>query len=95
MQTSIYKSHKKQDSYIFIEHKDDFSRVPENLLQALGKLEFVMQIELTLARKLALSDSVKVMQALEENGFYLQLPNEADPLALAGKKPPSNTIPEM
>jgi len=95
MQTFIYKGHKKQDTYLFIEQKDDFSRVPDDLLRVLGKLEFVMYIKLTPDRKLALSGSKHVMQELEENGFYLQMPDDADKLALASKKPPSNYIPEM
>ncbi len=95
MQTYIYKGHKKHQSYLFIENIDDFSRVPESLLQVLGNLEFVMQLELTVNRKLALSDPEKVIQELLEKGYYLQLPNDLDKLPLADKKPPSNYIPEV
>ena len=70
----IYKSHKKTDSYLFIERENEFSRVPEALLDMLGKLEFVMALELTSERKLARVSAIEVMQHLSEHGFYLQLP---------------------
>ena len=95
LETFIYKGQKKQNSYLFVVQRDDFSRVPVDLLAALGKLEFVMQLELTAGRKLAISDPEKVMQHLHKQGFYLQMPDESDKLPLAGKAPPSNTIPEL
>ncbi|MCK5647877.1 MAG: YcgL domain-containing protein, partial [Gammaproteobacteria bacterium] len=46
MKTVIYKSSKKQDSYLYIEQEDDFSRLPEILISALGKLDLVMTLDL-------------------------------------------------
>ncbi len=95
MKTVIYKGHKKQDSYLYIEQEDDFSRVPEILITALGKLEFVMAVDLSSQKKLAQADIKQVISALQEDGFYLQMPNESEKLALAGKKPVSNPIPKL
>src|SRR3569832_2218328 len=50
---AIYKSLKKFDSYLYVEKEGEFARVPAPLLQMLGRLEFVMTIELTPRRKLA------------------------------------------
>lgn len=91
----IYKGHKKQDSYLYIEQKDDFSDVPEILMTTLGQLEFVMELELNAEIKLARADIKQVISALKQDGFYLQMPNESDRLALAGMKPVSNPIPKL
>lgn len=92
---AIYKGHKKYDSYLFIEKKDDFSRVPESLMQMMGKLEFVMLLKLDVNRKLAQADPEKVITALEEEGFYLQMPDKTEQLKLAGQKPKSHHVPKM
>ncbi len=95
MKTMIYKGCKKRDSYLYIEIKDDFSRVPEMLLTTLGRLEFIMELELNPEKKLARANIRQVMSALSDDGFYLQMPDESESLALAAKKPVSNPIPKL
>lgn len=95
MKTVIYKSLKKQDAYLYIEAEDDFSRVPEALLNALGKLEKVMALDLSAQRNLARADIKQVMSELKASGFYLQMPDESEKLPLAAKKPKSNPIPHV
>lgn len=70
----VYKSLKKTLLYLYISQKDDFSRVPTELLQTFGTLEFVLELELTPERKLAKEDSQKVLASLQEQGFFVQLP---------------------
>ncbi|NOY62563.1 MAG: YcgL domain-containing protein [Gammaproteobacteria bacterium] len=74
MECSIYKSLKKTDNYLFIKDEDDFSQVPQELLDLLGNLELVMAITLSQERRLAQADPLEVMRALEHEGYYLQLP---------------------
>lgn len=74
MQCFIYKSLMKQDIYLYVTQKDDFSNVPEALINSLGRLEFVFDLQLSPERKLAQADAVKVMNSLKELGYYLQLP---------------------
>ena len=93
--TVIYKGKKKPDSYLYVEQEDDFSRVPETLVTVLGKLEFVMTLDLSPKKNLARVDVKQVIAALQEEGFYLQMPNESERLALAGIKPVSNPIPKL
>ena len=95
MKTAIYKGSKKYDSYLYIEQEGDFSRVPEILLEAMGKLELVMNLELNGEKKLVRADVQQVMEALEQDGFYLQIPDKSEQLELAGKKPVSNPIPKL
>jgi len=78
MQCLIYKGHKKQDSYIFIEQENDFTRVPQALLDMLGRLEYVMSLELDKEQMLARVSAQEVISHLTEHGFYLQLPPGED-----------------
>jgi uncharacterized protein YcgL (UPF0745 family) len=76
MNCSIYKGSKKYDAYLYVEKQDDFSRVPDVLLKMMGKLEFVMTIDLRAQRKLAQADVEEVIAKLDKEGFYLQMPKK-------------------
>jgi len=74
MRCAVYKSMIKSDTYLFVENKDDFSRVPQVLLDLLGQMELVMELELTPDRSLAQADPEQVCELLVGQGYYLQLP---------------------
>jgi len=74
MQCFIYKSLKKDYLYLYINNKDDFSRVPEALFNSFGNMEFVMGLDLTPERKLAQEDAGKIIASLKEKGFFVQMP---------------------
>jgi hypothetical protein len=74
---AVYKSHKKFDTYLYVEPDQEFERVPQTLLDMLGKLEFVMEVDLNKRDKLAQADLQQVKAALVEQGYYLQLPPKA------------------
>ncbi len=73
MLCAIYKSSKKEGAYLYIPKKDDFSQVPDTLMQMFGKPTMVMMIKLD-GRQLATVDIEKVKQSLENEGYFLQLP---------------------
>ena len=70
----VYKSSRKQDTYLYILEKDDFSCLPETVLKVFGPPEFSLSFDLQSDRKLAQADSSEVLNKLETDGFYLQLP---------------------
>ena len=78
MQSFIYKSLKKDYLYLYHVNRDDFSKVPEELLNNFGKLEFVMEIELTEDKKLAKEEAKKVIESLNTKGFFIQLPPQKE-----------------
>ena len=80
MQCFIYKSLKKEALYLYIDKRDDFSAVPDALLQSLGRLNFVMELQLDPQRKLAKEDVKKVIESLQNKGFFIQLPPTILPL---------------
>lgn len=85
MLCSIYKSSKKEGTYLYIPKKDDFSQVPDNLMKMFGKPIFVMVIKLD-GRKLARVSKEKVTESLENEGFFLQLPLPPEDLLEEHKK---------
>ncbi len=74
MHCFIYKSLKKNELYLYLDKKDDFSAVPEALFKSFGRLEFVMELQLTAERKLARENPEKVIASLQSKGFFVQLP---------------------
>ncbi len=74
MLCAIYRSSKRDETYLFVEKRDDFSRVPEELMQGFGKPQFAMLLSLDGRKKLASADIERVRRDLKEHGFYLQIP---------------------
>ncbi len=74
MKCVVYKGARKSDTYLFVKCNSDISQVPSDLLKALGTLEKVMNLELSLDQTLARADPDSVRQQLRDKGFYLQLP---------------------
>lgn len=70
----IYKSPKKDQTYLFIEKRDDFSKVPAALMTTFGTPMLVTLINLATKDKLGMADLTKVKQNLTKEGYYLQLP---------------------
>lgn len=82
MYCAIYKSSRKQDTYLYIAEKDNFSGVPAALLELLGNPIHVMDLELSPARKLAQEDTQEVVRNLRERGWHLQMPRKEFPSTL-------------
>lgn len=74
MLTVIYKSPRKDQTYLYLLRRDDFSAVPAGLLQTFGKPQFVTLLDLAKRKALAGAELEKVITALTEQGFYLQIP---------------------
>ena len=70
----IYRSTQRDQTYLYVEKKDDFSRVPEALMKSFGKPQLVMLMPLDGRKQLSNADLEKVKTALTEQGYYLQLP---------------------
>lgn len=71
---AVYKSPKKSELYLYVPKKEDFSRVPAELLQHFGKPVLVTVLALTPGRQFARVEPQKLQLALETQGFYLQMP---------------------
>jgi len=74
MLCSVYKSSRKADTFLYINKRDDFSQVPEALLNMFGTPILVTVVNLANKTKLGMADLEKVKASLNDEGFYLQLP---------------------
>ncbi|HEX4503244.1 MAG TPA: YcgL domain-containing protein [Scandinavium sp.] len=70
----IYKSIKRDQTYLYVEKKDDFSRVPEELMKGFGQPQLAMILPLDGRKQLVNASLEKVKKALTEQGYYLQMP---------------------
>jgi len=70
----VYKSIRKPQTYIFVAKRDDFSQVPDALLEQFGPPQLVSVLNVKNDTKMAMAEAPKVLKAITETGFYLQLP---------------------
>ncbi|ABV37125.1 protein of unknown function DUF709 [Shewanella sediminis HAW-EB3] len=71
---AVYKSRRKVDSYLFVEKRNVFERVPDALMKMFGEPDLVMMLPLMKRDHLGFADINKVKSELAEKGYYLQLP---------------------
>lgn len=86
MQCVIYKSLRKQDTYLYLAARDTFSCVPGTLLELIGKLVHVMDLDLSPERRLAREDTVEVLRNLQERGWHLQMPRQDEWFGVKGRR---------
>lgn len=60
--------------YLYVPKKDDFSAVPQALMSRFGKPQLVMLLPVNKREVLGGVDKQKLLDAMEEPGFYLQMP---------------------
>lgn len=70
----IYRSTKKAGLYLYVANGTSLDNLPKELLQRFGRSELAMTMLLTPERKLAHAAVARVIEEIEQNGFYLQLP---------------------
>jgi hypothetical protein len=82
VKTYIYRCSKKPDTYIYLADKDDFSKLPEEIINSLGIIEFSMELDLNAEKKLAKENPAAVLENLKTHGFHIQLPDDTTVEAL-------------
>ena len=70
----VYRSPRRADTYLLTEKAKGLTAVPEALFGTFGTPEPAFVFLLTTERALAHSNPALVLEALQEKGFYLQLP---------------------
>jgi len=74
MLVCVYRSKAKDQMYLYVTTKDDFSQVPDDLMKLFGLPEFSMLLNLSKRDKLARVELSVVKSALTKQGYYLQMP---------------------
>lgn len=65
--------------YLYLSAEDAIDVISEELLHSFGTPVFVLSMELTAQRKLARADACTVLAALQQDGYFLQLPPDLKP----------------
>jgi uncharacterized protein YcgL (UPF0745 family) len=79
----IFKGHKKEEMYLYVEQKNGLKSVPDDLLATFGQTESVMVLLLTKDKKLARVTASDILAAIEDQGYFLQMPPPPEALAEA------------
>lgn len=70
----VYRSPRVEHMYLYVDREEGTDRVPADLLDRFGEPEEALSLVLTPDRRLARADAQAVLEALDAQGFYLQLP---------------------
>lgn len=76
--TEIYRSNNKEGAYLYVPKGTDLSTLPAALMRVFGRGELAMTLLLTADKQLATTTGEVVLNAIAEQGFYLQLPPRGD-----------------
>lgn len=76
----VYKSSRREEMYLYVDHSGGLEQVPDTLLASFGEPLEVMTLVLTAERKLARALASEVLAQIERQGFYLQMPPTPDEL---------------
>ena len=74
----VYRARRNHDVYLYVDAAQELRRVPQLLLTELGGVVEVLRLELDHGRRLARVDAGSVVEAIRQQGFYLQMPPLAD-----------------
>ncbi len=74
LKSYIYRSSLRPELYLYLRERDEFSILPEAVLDYFGTPEYSMLLPLNHQTRLARADSAEVIQKLQQQGFYLQMP---------------------
>ncbi|WP_404362290.1 YcgL domain-containing protein [Marinobacter sp.] len=75
---SVFRSSKNSDTYAYVRRGQVWDELPETLQSAFGKPVHAMDLIMTPERKLAKVSGDKLLSAIEDQGFYLQMPERLD-----------------
>ena len=74
MLVNVYRSPRKELTYIYLPHDSKLEGLPDTLRETFGEPELVVSLHLTPDRKLARYSGEYVLSEIEQQGFFLQMP---------------------
>jgi uncharacterized protein YcgL (UPF0745 family) len=75
----VYKGSKADAMYLYVSRADGLEKVPEALMTKFGEPKLAVSFMLDTERKLAKEDPEKVLAAIKDSGFFLQMPPQKYP----------------
>ncbi|QSP93707.1 YcgL domain-containing protein [Marinobacter salinisoli] len=83
---SVFRSSKKDDTYLFVRRGQEWAELPDALKEIFGNPVHSMDLVLTPDRKLARTTGKQVLEALDDRGFFLQMPEEQEGYVMEFRK---------
>ncbi len=74
MQAYVYKSLRKDETFVYLRTRDDFDLLPDPIRESVGELRFILEVALTPERRLARANVDEVRAHLAGAGYHLQRP---------------------
>ncbi len=74
MKCSIYRGKRKEDHYVYLAEADNFDPIPDAIKRLMGEFVLAMELEITPESKLAANNAEEILEKIEEQGFFLQMP---------------------
>ena len=74
MKVTVYKASTREYLYVYVSEAFGLEKVPTALLAQFGEPAVVMALDLEVGQKLARVCAEEVMAAVEDKGYYLQMP---------------------
>ncbi len=71
---AVYRSKRVADMYLYIDGSSDPMSLPADLLKRFGRPVETLRFKLTEDRSLARVETKQVLEAIANQGYYLQLP---------------------
>ena len=73
IECAVYRSSKRDETYVFIPTASPLSDLPKEVLKMLGQAELVMTLNLTPEKKMARGNADEIMKSIDTQGFHLQM----------------------
>lgn len=88
MQVTIYRSSVKDGLYVYINSESTLESLPDAVKKQLGDPEIAMELDLDKNRKLSNADASDVLDAIENQGCYVQMPRDIEAMLaqVSGKR---------
>ena len=75
--TQVFRSARREGLYLYLRDDCCFEDLPKAVREAFGRPEKALELQLHPERRLARVDVNEVLAALDEHGFFVQLPPQS------------------
>jgi uncharacterized protein len=89
---SVYKSLNKAEMYLYLDRSTELTDLPDALRALFGTPQHVLDMLLTPEKNLARAEARKVLEDIEANGFYLQMPPGNNEQQVGDYQAPKDTL---
>ena len=78
MQVTVYRSSVKDGLYAYLGEDTTLEDLPAPVMKQLGVPELALEFDLTPERNLPNAETSEVLETIENQGFYVQMPRDIE-----------------